>query len=537
FLSDGAPKESPQAIVTKLRQSVKGKLFSIAVECPVNSPEEQILTQMATITEGHFTRVEQSEALVQAFLTIVQQISHYRSHSPQEEILSFRAQAGEVLAVAYDARPEVDLQPALQKPLDRYTAKLPGEQVELVRIPLDQPTDITLKIVGKLSAKAHAGKVFRADLPRTEMKVETRDGQVPSGGLNLKAKIVSPKTGQPLAPHQHPKTEAQFDVIDQRTKKVLSSQMARRNPDTNELEALVSIPDEPGKTLILRMRSTVTTPEGHEYDADTQQTVKVMPTTVMTAQPVQLKHRGLIGRFQQKVQLSSPGTPLQNVAIQWENDAPKGLTVVASPLKNSQVELEFHPSQPGSYKGALLVTATAKYPVKPLRLPYEFELIRPKGLNFPAGKTLSWGPVLANSGVQRYTFSLPTLDQTPLEYQLIEGDLTNGQTVIAVKAKAARILTSAKLPGDVVLNATFGNLPADTYSTELTFQSVNDPGRKWKIPLSVTVSEPLKIDTKQLPDQLSPGEIQNFELVLENLSHAPLPQMTVQSAKVQSVPG
>ena len=259
FISDGEPNTGggSSEILDYLKTHTKGTLHTISVGCPAGSTAEGLLMQMAAIKGGSFTRVEDgAESLVRTMVRLVGNAGHYRAYRPDQESIAFRA-TGRILAFAYDGRPTISAVPAASAPLCIHHADLPGEKVDLSVNDFPQPAEVTLALADKRGPRARLGDIHRADLPKAELTVDTKDGRVAAGD-HLQATLrFSTPAGKPIAPNRN--LSAQVELLDPAST-VVDRAMATPGATGTDYRAALQMPDQPG-AFTVRAKTTVTTPE------------------------------------------------------------------------------------------------------------------------------------------------------------------------------------------------------------------------------------------------------------------------------------
>ena len=528
FISDGEHNTGgpTSAVFDALKRHAKGRLHTISVDCPAGSAAEGLLTQMAALTGGGYTRVEDdSETLVRKMVELVVRAGQYRSYRPRQETIHFKATTGRILAFGYDGVPNIQGDGTLPGPLYRHHAELPDQKVDLAAVDLAQPTDITVRLTDKHGTRARLGDIHRNDLPRARTNLTTNNGRVAAGD-RLKTTIrFTDRQGAPVPSSQNLSAEVQLLDPGQ---KVLGHAVARPTANQGEYQAQLQIPDQSGP-LTIRSETSVKTDEGHGFTASDDQTVLVQKAYVLAVTPTPLHISGKIGSFQAQLTVEingAAGIPATFTA-QLADDIP-GFRLVNTHSDKAILTLDFQADRPGTYRGELVVSAAGEVLTKSVEVPFSFELQPPfRGLALPRTRELDLGTRLASSGPVEMPLRIPSLDDAPATYEVEANDLAGPSATIAVRCNQSTIRPSKANPAELKLSLNVENLPAGTYKGSLCARPSGAVGQNtWETKLRLTITEPLSARPLDI-GKIEAGKILTVPWHLTNLGTAGLGTISV----------
>jgi hypothetical protein len=524
FLSDGGPNSPPAEIFQFLKAHCKGKLHTVAIDCPAGSPPEKLLMEMAALTGGSFTNVENSEALVTAMLALATRLGRYRSHRPDQDSVQFRASTGRILAFGYDGVPEISASPTCASAILRHHAALPEQKVDLAALDLTTTTDVTLRLTRKRTATARLGDIHRSDLPEAHVEVETKGGRV-AGGDTLKATVrFIDRDGHPVPPNSNLSAEVQ--ILDP-SQKVLSSAVANPSPDRTKYQAQVAIPSQPG-TVTLRTKTAVATPEGHAFIATDDRTVVVANAYALAATPVPLQLTAKLGQWQCPLDVRIVGAPGTSATFSAELPPNvSGLRLLTTTTAGEKLVLQFEATAPGTHRGSLLLRANAPVLTKSLAVPFVFT-VEPllRGLALPTTRQIDLGSVTAQCGLREVALHIPSLDDQPAAYDVQVRDLAGSAIAIPLKIEPMSIQPSKNSPAEVKVSFHVEDIPTGTYLGAMILKpTVTLPERSWETKLRLLVSEPLSAPAVDA-GIVEVGKIVTRTLTLTNLGAAGIDGLT-----------
>jgi len=449
WISDGAHNGPPEPVRDFVKKNVRGKLYTIAVECPRNSPAEQLMTDMAVLTGGSFVRVEKSEDLVTTMVEITARVSgNYRSLAPDKDVIQFNAKKGRMLAVGYAGEPKVDVKPATANTARRHHADLPGHDVDLLFVDLGRDSNVTVRLMKKGIPSAHLGEIHVDGFPTAEMNVETEDGRIVAGG-DVDVTFAFKEDGQTIDPRKRQDLNAEANIVDA-SGKVLASAQAKPSKQRANLKATVKVPENVPETVTIAGKTGVQTSGGHEFVATEKRSVAVVKMYHLNCEPSTLRLGGKVGVISGNLQLQvadAAAGPVTYSAV-FADKQPEGQRILSTKTAPKGILLQFEATRPGAYRGRLLVRATTTVRVKPLHVPYEFT-VKPKhlGLAIPKQRTIDLGTALAASGTLTSLLTFPSHDGEEVLYVVDVEDLgsSNGTHVDDVP-----VMFSVLKAGDLV---------------------------------------------------------------------------------------
>lgn len=523
FLSDGEHNGDPGPVLDYIRVQRLGPLHTIAVEAPPEAA--RLLADMAARTGGSMVAVQQSEALVQAFLEIAQHIGEYRVYKPDQDAVPFAAVRGKLIAFGFDAAPAiVNAKPALTEAITRHQALLPGEQVSMAAVQLPASTALTVKAGLKRTPQGRLA-ILRNDLARAQLTLSTPGGIAPTGGTIEATITFTDRNGKPIDPRTAKGLTAEVQVIDGQSGKTVSQVPTKPSATAPALEATIRLPAKPGPVSI--RSTTVDASAGPSFTARQERLIQVQTPLRLSAVPSPLKLTAKEGAFTTTVKLAFAGGEKLPATFTARLDGkPENLRLLASKSAADGVHLQFAAAAAGTYRGTLVIDTTAAAAIEPLRLPYELTIQdRLLGLNLPEERTLSLGSVLANTGAKTIPFDIPSRDSDEAQYTLEVEDLASGSAVIAMKVDAATVTPTKAKAARVTLTATVGNVPAGDYRGTAALKLAAGNGRQWRTTLTLTVTEPLSAKAVNL-GKVEVGKVVKSAVVLHNAGGA-CPKVTI----------
>jgi len=124
LISDGQNTEGTDAQVLKLARLAPGPVHTIGIE---TTPEaQQLLDQIAAATHGAAVRLDSAEQLTKHMLKVAGSFGNYRAYTPQETDLVFPNTEGTVIAIGYDAVPDVQGTPPFPRAALPASRRVPG---------------------------------------------------------------------------------------------------------------------------------------------------------------------------------------------------------------------------------------------------------------------------------------------------------------------------------------------------------------------------------------------------------------------------
>lgn len=196
FLSDGAHIGEPDDVINYVEQHLADQvtIHTISVGCPNGSNAERLLSRMAVVTDGSYSRVESSEELVRTFLRIAMQTREYRGFEPSKDEVTISGLQGSVLAFAYDGEPNLSV------PVERGRQfKLPGETVSLAVASPSAGETVVVKLLERASPTARLGAVYTDGLPTHKLTILNHSSSYEAGTeLSLLTRFHHPESKRPV---------------------------------------------------------------------------------------------------------------------------------------------------------------------------------------------------------------------------------------------------------------------------------------------------------------------------------------------------
>jgi len=538
FVSDGEHNTGgpTSAVFEAVKKHVKGRLHTVSVGCPAGSPAEGLLTQMAAITGGGYTRVENdSEALVRRMVELVVRAGQYRSYRPRQDTIHFRATTGRILAFGYDGIPDVRGDNGPTGSVYRHHADLPDQNVDLAAIDLQQPADITVLLTDKHAPRARLGDIHRNDLPQARTTVATNKGRVAAGD-RLKTTIrFTDRQGAPIPSSENLSAEVQ--LLDP-AQKTLGQAVAKPTANQGEYQAQLQIPDQSGP-LTIRSTTSVKTDEGHGFTASDDQTVLVQKAFSLSVTPTPLCVSGKIGPFhcQLSVEIKDAAGVPATFTAQLADEIP-GLRLVNAHSDKRNLILDFQADKAGTYRGTLVVSGAAEVLTKNAEVPFSFQLQPPfRGLALPKTRELDLGTRLAGIGTVEVPLRIPGLDDAPTDYELEVGDLAGPSATVPVRCDQSSIHPSKAAPAELKLSLNVENLPVGTYGGSLRVRPSGVVNQNhWETRLRLTVTEPLSVQPLDI-GKIEAGKIVTVPWRLTNLGATSLGAIVVVPTKFKGSAG
>ncbi len=356
---------------------------------------------------------------------------------------------------------------------------------------LTATADVTLRLAQKRTTAAKLGDIHRSDLPESHVEVETKGGRV-AGGDTINATVrFTDRQGHPIPPN--PTLSAEVQILDP-SQKLLSSALARPNPDQTKYQAQVAVPSQPG-TVTVRAKTAVTTLEGHTFTATDDRTVVVANAHSLAATPLPLQLTSKVGRWQCPLDVrivDAPGTPATFTAELSPNTP--GLRLLTTDTTGEKLVLQFEATVPGTHRGSLVVRANAPVLTKSLVVPFVFT-IEPawRGLALPTSRQIDLASVTAQCGQQEVTLHIPSLDDQPVAtYDVHVRDLAGSAVAIPLTMAPMSIQPSKNSPAVVKVSFHIEDIPAGAYLGAMILKPTTvSPGQSWETKLRLIVSEPL----------------------------------------------
>ena len=527
------PGGPTSAVLDALKKHVKGRLHTVSVGCPAGSAAEGLLTQMAALTGGGYTRVEDdSEALVRKMVELVVRAGQYRSYRPRQDTIHFRATTGRILAFGYDGIPDIHGNSGLLGPVYRHHADLPHQKVDLATVDLQQPTDITVRLTDK---RGHLGDIHRNDLPHARTTVASNKGRVAAGDRLRTTIQFTDRQGAPVRSSENLSAEVQLLDPGQ---KILGQAVAKPTANQGEYQAQLQIPDQSGP-LTIRSTTSVKTDEGHGFTASDDQTVFVQKAYMLSVAPNPLHVSGKIGSFhcQLSVEIKDAAGVPATFTAQLADEI-LGLRLVNTHSDKTNLILDFQADKPGTYRGTLVVSAAAEVLTKSAEVPFSFQLQPPfRGLALPKTRELDLGTRLAGSGTVEMPLRIPGLDDAPTDYEAEVSDLAGPSATVAVRCDQSSIHPSKAAPAELKLSLNVENLPVGTYSGSLRVRPSGVVSQnQWETKLRLTVTEPLSAHPLDI-GKIEAGKIVTVPWRLTNLGTAGLGTIAVVPTKFKGSAG
>ena len=517
FLSDGEHTEGPSdAVVEYAKRHLAGRcrLHTLAIECAPDSEAENLLREMAALTGGSFTAVNDSEQLVRTIVSIAVGIGDYRSYTPHEQEVRLQAAPGRLLAFAYDGDVNVD-SPGTTTKSSSHRARLPGEDVAVSVIGLQQPGPVTIRLINSRTSGSRLGDVHVDYLARATSHLSTSNGRLPAGGTAPVRITLQNPDGTDVDLRQQSNISGQVDVLDH-SGSLLASRTAEPTSDGAALVAEPPLPTVPGP-VIIRSTTVVLDDGGIPFrDVDEQQVLVEEPHSFQVA-PAKLTAVGTPGTITMACAGTVDGEALdpERIAVRLA-EAFDGGEFLGMEVREGELWLKFDVPQPGKYAGTLTVRANADVPTLPVEVPFALTIVpRYRGLSLQSMREYDLGTRLAQSGAARLQFRVTSFDDEPLEYVVDVADLASDQGSIPLAAVDAAIAPTSDSPAILTLTALLGDVPAGEYSTTLTLATEQLSGKQWSVNLRLKVTEPLTAGPIDL-GAVEVGSRVDFEVELRN---------------------
>jgi hypothetical protein len=515
FLSDGEHGGDPQAVLDHIRRRPPGPIHTVAVECRPNSPADQLLGQMAARTGGHHLRVDNSEALVRAFIELARTLGDYRTYRPDEDSITCPRAAGKVVAFGFDATPTFVAGMPASGTVFSHTARLPGEAVTVAALDLPPQGGVTIRATGKRTPRGRLAAILRGDLVRTRMTLSPPGGTAGTGSRITATTDFHDRDGKAVDPRGRNDLTSEYQVLDARGT-VVARAVGTPHPDRPALRAALDLPETPGPVTIRNLTGDAS--QGPSFVAHQDRTLILARPLPLTVTPSPLAYSGPAGSFTLSAKVRDHGPRDATTRYTAELAAStEDLRLAASRSKGDTVELEFRATKAGTHRGTLIVHADSAVPTGPAHVPYAFS-IRPRqaGLALPRSKDTRLGTVLAASGTSELAaWSIPGLDVEPARYRVEATDLSDGAAVIPLKADPEVIEPTNGAPASLALTGEVGNVPAGVYTGSVAFTVADDPAQRWEIRTALTVVEPVSAGPLDL-GTVEVGAIAKRPLVIAN---------------------
>ena len=202
FLSDGAPQESSEEILSELK-SFRCPLHFIAVQPDANA--QQLLVRMAATCQGGYYQVAQPDQVLEAFLQVLGQTRQFFRLSMQGSSFQALDVRGRFLAIGVGTEPEVS------DASSRFVARLPNETIHLVQSNSPQLRNVT--VTRDVGHETKNVVVIRFDLPKPSLRL-TREQRDHGETVLLPELTFWDAAGQQVALDGHAKISAEFELLD-----------------------------------------------------------------------------------------------------------------------------------------------------------------------------------------------------------------------------------------------------------------------------------------------------------------------------------
>lgn len=537
FLSDGDHRGDSQDVIEYVKREwlEKGTLHTIAVQCAPKSSAETLLRDMSRLTGGSFTRVEDSEQLVRAFVNIATRLGNYRSYAPKMNRVDLKRCSGRIMAFGYNGLPELLASDSSSHVQRRHSAHLPSEEVNGIISKLTKPTEVSLVLRPPTARNAWLGDIHRNDLPNSSVEIPSQNGIVGADtALDVDISFAGRDADQLGSGFGY---SGEVSVLDDRGH-VLSRTAGTAVGSKDRLRAKVPIPSKGGE-YSLRTLTTVTTPDGYAFTALDQQHVRAVSSIRVSVKPTTIEMSTRSSMF--KTDLAVMSNQDFTEPIDWQIRMPKtvkDLQLVEVVDSNDTLTITFNAIRPGSYQGHLEVTGTASMPVESILVPFKFTVMpRFAGLIVPEIRRVNLGSVTAASGSFSKTIRFASADATAQTYQLAVTSLSSGRDTLPIRLSAQTFQADAQKPGSVELLVDVKPVSSGRYFGKLVVSGLaNDQPTRWVSNLELTVAEPLVAES--VPIITVPvGSVRKFEVTIRNTGSAPLAQVSAEAPKTLSGAG
>lgn len=511
FVSDGEHRGNAEDVLNLCRTRDIPPIHAIAVSGKPDSAASQLLAQMATITEGSFSHVNESEDLVLALMQLGHRLHRLHKYEPDQLPARFSNVRGRLIAIGFQGQPEVtaDAQPILA---DRHHATLPRGTVDVAIAHSAEGRSYELALTNA-SSGARLAAVFREDLPVAELTIPSSKGTVAAGETLAVGVRLLERNGEQVTASKRQTITSQISLIDQQGKLI---QTKPAIPMKNGIWGnTFEIPAEP-QSLSIHATTSVKTGSGHVFSQDDHRRIKSIRPAALIVDPSRLVATYRVGRRYKAVfQIRHP-EEFTGASVQLAKSAP-GVEILKSESESGRLSVTLQSQTAGTYRGEFVVIAQGS---SPARGTIPFELTFKPAFDGPEWKPahiIDLGRVLALTPTITSQIGIPTKDAQPCTYSVDVSDLSGRNKALKLTASARTIELSAKQAGSIVISAQIGNVPAGVYSAKLRLRSTEAEYNR-TFPIRLEVAEPIAAKPIKL-GKVAVGQVKNLTLELAN--HGP----------------